>query len=160
MPINQPVTPKELFRQIQILHYGILIGILLALGISIVLTRIVEPVAVDKKDLYTAFIIICLLMVIASPFAFMIYNKKLSAIRQSNAALVDKLKAYRSALIVYLAIFEGMAFAAMIMYVVSGNTVSLGLACAIGINILLKHPRKSKIFNELQLNSSEQLELN
>ena len=156
----QPDTGKEAFRQIRMLFYTILIGILMALVISIVISRIVQPLEIGKTNLYTLFTILCLIVVIWYPFSFMIFSKKITAIRQSNADLINKFKNYRAALVFYLAVYEAMALVSLVMYALSGKTNFLFITGLVVVSIIRKRPDKYRIINELQLNSSEQLELN
>jgi len=160
MYANQPATAREAFRQIQILFYVIIAFIFLASLITFLLGMAVRPVITDKMVQSTLFTILALIAVVCYPVLFMVYSKKLLAIRQSNAGLIEKLRGYRAGLVLYLAIYEALCFASMVIYFLSGEFFFLVIIGSILINLILRRPEKSRIFNELQLNSSEQLELN
>jgi uncharacterized membrane protein len=63
-------------------------------------------------------------------------------------------------LIFYLALCEGAGLFAIIVYFLTGNKLLLIAIAIVLLAMLVKRPEKFKIFNELQLSSEEQSELN
>jgi len=88
------------------------------------------------------------------------YAKRIAAAQTTGLSLMHKLNIYRAALMLYLALCEGAGLFAVIVYFLTGNKLLLAVAAIVLLAMLLKRPEKSKIFNELQLSSQEQMELN
>jgi hypothetical protein len=115
----------------------------------------------EDESLTNIFLAVVLFIaVISLTVAARMYAKRITAAHATGLSLMDKLNIYRAALILYLALCEGAGLFAVIVYFLTGNMLLLIVVAVVLLAMLLKRPEKSKIFNELQLSSEEQMELN
>ena len=119
-----------------------------------------EPVLVDQSLARIFFIAILAITAISVFMATRLYKKRIADGLSPGMILMDKLNIYRSALILYLALCEGAGLFAVIVYFLTGYKLLLVIIGVVLLAMLQKRPEKFKIFNELQLSSQEQLELN
>ena len=155
-----PATAKETLRAIRIFFYTLIIGMVMFSIIVFALNYLQEPPMTDKAETN---VFLTAVLVIASGsimVAHRIYNKRINEIQNSGMNLMGKLEAYRAALVLYMAACEGGGLFAVIVYYLTANKWLLMVICVVLLSMLLKRPEKSKIFNELQLSSEEQAELN
>ena len=73
--------------------------------------------------------------------------------------LLQKLEIYRAALVLYMGLCEAAAILTVIAFYMTGNFLFLVIIAAILVSMLMRRPENYKIFNELQLDSKEQMEL-
>lgn len=152
--------PKDALRAINVFFYAMIVGMSLFAIIVFVLNSLESP-SLEDESLERIFLIVVLcITVISIAVATTMYPKRISAAHATGLSLMDKLNIYRSALIFYLALCEGAGLFAIIVYFLTGNKLLLVAVAIALVAMLLKRPEKSKIFNELQLSSQEQLELN
>jgi hypothetical protein len=157
---NNPATPKQMVKMIQVLFYTVTAGLILISLVFGMLGYFLEPAIPDKTAGKSLLIAIFIAAAVFLTLAEKYYRKRILAAQPAGISLTDKLNQYRAALTIYLAISEGMAFFAAIFYLLTNNKLFFIVTVVILIGILLKQPKKSRIFNELQLNTAEQLELN
>ena len=124
------------------------------------LNSLEKPVLVDESLVRIFFVMVVVIAGLSILIATRLYKKRIAVASTSSLALMDKLNIYRSALIIYLALCEGAGLFAVIVYFLTGYKLLLIVIAVVALAMLLKRPEKSKIFNELQLSSAEQLELN
>jgi len=125
-----------------------------------VVSWFISPVIISKTIVRNLFLFSLFLSAIFLTLAAVLYRKRTTKAKQPASGLVDKLQKYKSALVVFLAFNEAPAFLSALFYMLTREYLFLIIAGIILINILLKRPDKSRIFNELELNTSEQMELN
>jgi hypothetical protein len=162
MQSHLPATPKEALHQLQLLFFGMVAGVLLFSVTLIFLkqTRAMPPVVTDKSVINILFIAMLLTVAACVSLAVFFYRKKLKALQQGDSVLMEKFNTYRPALALFLVLNEVPACLSMILYLLTGAAHFLVIAGILWVNMILKYPAKSKIFNELQLNTAEQMELN
>ena len=154
-----PATPKDSIRAMKILAIAMISGMLMFAVIVLVLNQVSGPAPLDKSIKDILLIAVFAWAIIAFILARMIFNKRIEAARNYNQPLQQKLDLYRAALITYMALCEGAGLFAVILCFLTGDYLSLIVAGAMAIAMYLKFPRKSTIFNDLQLDSKEQMEL-
>ena len=159
MENKNTATAKELYRVIQVMFYAMTFGVVLFSAVLFFVSKIFEPVTKDGKAINTILIIVLFICVVLLTIAAILHKKKMAAI-SNDISLAEKLNGYRQALVIYLAFSEAMICISMISYVFTGTIHFIVIAGILWLNMFLKNPGKSKIFNELKLNSEEQLELN
>lgn len=160
METDKPVNTRKAWRAITVFFYAMILG-LLSFSVIVFGLNMLEPPAINDESLARIFFIVALIiMAVSFTAATYLYKKRMAAARSQELNLIDKLTIYRSVLILYLALCEGPGLFAVITYFLTGYKPMLFLIAVNLLTMLLKRPEKSKIFNELELNSSEQSELN
>ncbi len=157
---NQSSIVKQEFKNITILFYAIVLGAILFAGVIIALDQFSET---PIKELYikkTIIIAAGLLAVICFFLANTLYKKKLIGVDSYEIPLNEKLLKYKAALVGYIGACEGAALFAIIAFFLTGEAALLGITALMLLAMFLKQPTKSRIFNDLQLDSKEQMELN
>ena len=91
--------------------------------------------------------------------SYTIHQYRLKAIHSKNN-LIDKLTAYRSALIIRYALLEGPALFALAAFWASANFLFFGFALLNLALFLFCLPSKRRAINELQLNEDELAAIN
>src|SRR5687767_7387009 len=135
-------------------------GLLIFSIIVFTLNYLVGHGLVDPSMVRIFFIAVLVIATMSIFMAPRLYKKQITDALSPGLSLMDKLNIYRSALILYLALCEGAGLFAVIVYFLTGYKLLLIVIAIVALAMLLKRPEKSKIFNELQLSSAEQLELN
>jgi hypothetical protein len=160
METPAPSRAKEALRSISVFFYAMAGGMLMFTIIVFALNLLEKP-ALEDESLTNIFLVVVLFFAaISLTVAARMYPKRIAAAHVAGLSLMDKLNIYRAALIFYLALCEGAGLFAIIVYFLTGNKLLLIVVAVVLLTMLLKRPEKSKIFNELQLSSQEQLELN
>ena len=160
METSTPARAKDALRAINVFFYSMIGGMLMFTLIVFALNSLEKPVLVDESLVRIFFVTVVLIAGLSILIATRLYKKRIAVASTSSLALMDKLNIYRSALIIYLALCEGAGLFAVIVYFLTGYKLLLIVIAVVALAMLLKRPEKSKIFNELQLSSAEQLELN
>lgn len=160
METNAPATsPIEFLRMIRILYYVMVTGILVVSGIFIGINKLRGPIITNEAVERIFLAIVSIMAAICLFISNRIYTKRISAAYQYGLSLKEKLNCYMAALIFYLSTCEVPAMLAVICYFLYGNPVFLAITGIMFLAMLVKRPEKSRIFNELQLDSKEQMEL-
>ena len=135
-------------------------GLLIFAIIVFALNYLLGQGSLDQSMIRIFFIAVIVIAIMSIFMAPRLYKKRITDALSPGLSLMDKLNIYRSALIVYLALCEGPGLFAVIVYFLTGYKPLLIVIAVVLLAMLLKRPEKSKIFNDLQLSSQEQLELN
>jgi hypothetical protein len=155
-----PATAKETLRAIKIFYYTMICGMFLFSIIVFALNYLHEPPITDKAEINVFLTAVLVIVAGSLMVAHRIYNKRIREIQTADMTLIGKLEAYRATLVMYIALCEGGGLFAVIVYYLTANKWLLMVIGVVLLSMLLKRPEKSKIFNELQLSSDEQAELN
>lgn len=134
------------------------IGVVLFTAIVFILIQIQGPLLQDKS-VNRVFLVVVLFMTAAClSISNILYTKRIKAVGFA-LPLLQKLEIYRAALILYMSLCEGAAILTVIVFYMTGNFLFLVIIGAILVSMLMRRPENFKIFNELQLDSKEQMEL-
>jgi len=153
-----PASSKETLRLIKILFYILFIGVVLSTTIVFILIQIQGPLLQDKT-LNRGFLLVTIFVAAAClGVSNILYKKRLNAAGPA-LPLLQKLEIYRAALILYMALCEAAAILTVIAFYKTGEFLFLVIIAAILVSMLMRRPENFKIFNELQLDSKEQMEL-
>ena len=155
-----PTKAKDALRAISVFFYTMLGGMVMFTVIVFGLNFLQAPALFDPSLVRIFFIVVLVIAAISIFMASRLYRKRITDSLAPGLTLMDKLNIYRSALILYLALCEGSGLFAVIVYFLTGYKLLLIVIAVVLLAMLHKRPEKSKIFNELQLSSQEQLELN
>jgi hypothetical protein len=160
METPAPSRAKEALRSIGVFFYAMVGGMLIFAILVFALNLLENPSLIDKSLIRIFLIVVLFIAAISLTVATRIYAKRITAAHVIGLSLIDKLNIYRASLVLYLALCEGAGLFAVIIYFLTGEKLLLVVIAIVLLAMLLKRPEKSKIFNELQLSSQEQLELN
>lgn len=153
-------SPKEALRAISVFFYAMIGGLLILSMIVFTLSLLEISALEDRATTKFFFIVVLFLTAVLLTAAARTYPKRITLAHTPGLSLMDKLNIYRASLIFYLALCEGAGLFAIIVYFLTGQKLLLIVVAIVLLTMLLKRPKKSKIFNELQLSTQEQLELN
>jgi len=157
---STPTKAKDALRAINVFFYSMIGGMLMFTIIIFALNFLQTPALFDQFLVRIFFIAVLVIAGISILMATRLYKRRITDASSQGLTLMDKLTIYRSALILYLALCEGAGLFAVIVYFLTGYNLLLIIIGVVLLAMLMKRPEKSKIFNELQLSSQEQLELN
>jgi hypothetical protein len=157
---STPTRAKDALRSISVFFYSMIGGLLMFAVLVFALNFLQAPALLDPSLVRIFFIAVLAIAVMSIFMATRLYKKRIADALSPGMILMDKLNIYRSALILYLALCEGAGLFAVIVYFLTGYKLLLIVIAVVLLAMLQKRPEKSKIFNELQLSSQEQLELN
>ena len=160
METSTPTKAKDALRAINVFFYSMIGGMLMFTIIIFALNFLQTPALFDQFLVRIFFIAVLVIAGISILMATRLYKRRITDASSQGLTLMDKLTIYRSALILYLALCEGAGLFAVIVYFLTGYNLLLIIIGLVLLAMLMKRPEKSKIFNELQLSSQEQLELN
>lgn len=160
METSTPTKAKDALRAINVFFYSMIGGMLMFTIIIFALNFLQTPALFDQFLVRIFFIAVLVIAGISILMATRLYKRRITDASSQGLTLMDKLTIYRSALILYLALCEGAGLFAVIVYFLTGYNLLLIIIGVVLLAMLMKRPEKSKIFNELQLSSQEQLELN
>jgi hypothetical protein len=156
---TSPPNAKETLRAISVFFYAMTGGILMFTVIVFGLNFLQQPALADRSISRIFLIAVLFISAISISIGTWLYTKRMAGIAP-ELTLLNKLDLYRAALILYLALCEGGGLLAVIVYFLTGNKLLLIVIAFVILAMLQKRPEKFKIFNELQLSSEEQMELN
>ena len=160
METSSPTKAKDALRAISVFFYAMIGGLLIFSIIVFTLNYLLGHGLLDQSMIRIFFIAVLVIATMSILMAPRLYKKRITDALSPGLILMDKLTIYRSALILYLALCEGAGLFAVIVYFLTGYKPLLIVIAVVLLAMLQKRPEKSKIFNELQLSSQEQLELN
>ena len=160
MQTTTPTKAKDALRAISVFFYAMIGGMLMFTIIIFTLNFLQAPALFDRSLVRIFFIAVLAIAAMSIFMASRLYKKRITDALSPGLMLMDKLTIYRSALLLYLALCEGAGLFAVIVYFLTGYKLLLIVVAVVLLAMLQKRPEKSKIFNELQLSSQEQLELN
>ena len=153
-----PASPKETLLAIKILFYAMFIGVALFTALVVILLQIQGPVLQDKSVNRIFLMVVLFLTAACLRLSNSLYKKRIKAVGFA-LPLQQKLEIFRAALVLYMSICEGAAILTAIAFYMTGNFLFLVIIGAILVSMLMRRPENFKIFNELQLDSKEQMEL-
>jgi len=148
-------TVSEYFRQVTIVHFALLVGVLMFISISVLLsaTEIFTPL---EKDIQTLAIIACVALFLGGMvLIFFISKAKLKYLNNNVQGIYEKMTQYKAVLILRAAIIEMIAFGVTLVFLLTGTQIILGVAVFCFIVLVFVRPTKDRLIRELQLEKSE-----
>ncbi|MGE0079361.1 MAG: hypothetical protein AB7S48_15985 [Bacteroidales bacterium] len=155
---TQPLTSKEYFRGLSIMHFALIAGqvifgiIAFALGKTI--SNGFDPTT--QQGLLIAVPIFIIGTFIASTIVF---RKRVENIK-TRSTLNEKMTEYRAALIISYAMLEGGSMFAIVAYILTSNIILLSLSALIIAVMIINKPSIQKAVSDLELNSDDEKKLN
>lgn len=149
-----PNNPPEMMRANLIITGSLIVGVVMVL-------TIIHFIAIPEEAKNTStsiFLMLTLALAIGGAFlGNMLFQQRLNAI--SATSLMDKLRQYRTALILKYALLEAPALLSVIFYLLEGNiylpTITFLLLGLMVYNL----PTKTRVSNDLNLSIQEQQQL-
>jgi len=148
------LTSKLYFRSLTIIFSALLAGQVFFTLLTLLLGEIVSGKE-DMSSLIDIFKYFMPFCVLGGIIASIIISKaKLKEARKRDT-LKQKLEDYQTLTIVKLAILEGQAFFAIVVFMITGSLIFLGYGLIVTLFFLTQFPMKIKIVEELNLNESD-----
>lgn len=152
-------SPKELLRAMRVFTIALLIGVLI---FSIIMVVVVQfrgtALVLDLlSDIFSGIVVITVIAALLA--AHFLYRKKLTEIKNTVISLQEKLNLYRSSLILYLAFCEGAALFSVIVFFLTGKHYLLAITAILILFMYSKIPSVQRLSGELNLDSSERMQL-
>lgn len=162
---NKPAgntTIKQELRGIRILAAALIIGVTIFAIITVVINQINGAFLDGEMAGIRAYLLPFMsgLALLALLVARNQYQKKIRAIRESSDELWEKIEKYRAAIILYMAICEGMAIFSIILFLNSGEYALLIVTGAMLLLMCARFYAIKGVSAELNLSTQEQEELN
>jgi len=146
-------TSKEYFNVLTIIHAALTYGqVFFGLVFFYLNTNLLSP---NNGDIYDIFIFVVPATVVMGFVASTFLMKaRLGAIKKMSG-LKEKLRNYRTAFIIRMALLESPSFFALVAYYLTGNYFFLGLSGIIIIVFVIERPTRSKVAMDLELNMGD-----
>ena len=162
--MNQPAsllnTPKKTLRATMVFFIAIVVGIGLFMLVAVLINQMRGSFQPDFNQYKTplvwsmaVFSIVCFIA------AKRIFNKRITAAKNSLKPLNDKLNEYRLALIRYLAICELPAIFNILLFLITGNFVFQVFSAVLIGFMLAVTPLQRRVIAQLELDWQQQKEL-
>lgn len=147
------ITSKEYLRGLQVIYLALLLGtVSLALVSLFVQSDISGETDRSFNDLLL--IVTTILSFAAVLASNIVFRQKLNTCL-TLPGLYEKLTAYRSAIVVRLALVEAASYFLIVAYLLTGNLVLMALLVLILLVFLIYRPTKEKLITDLELSAKE-----
>lgn len=153
---------KQELRGIRILAAALVVGVFIFVLIAVGFYQFNGPMLDQEADLFGTWLLpgIMLLALLGFFMARFQYQKRIRAIQQSSDDLRGKIAKYREAIVVYMAICEGVAMFSVVLFMLSGNFLLLIITGAMLLLMAVRLYAVKGVAAELNLNWQEQEEIN
>jgi len=140
---------KNAIKPLQIVYFALIAGVLAFLLVSLIINSMSGPFMPEEKEMMQLFIIISILMGIASLTAgIALARKKLEGISK-NLSDEQRIEHYRPAMILRAALMEAPAFFFIVCNLLFANMVfSIGAFVCVAV-MMAYFPTKARIGNEV-----------
>ena len=148
-------TVSDYFKQVSVIHYALLMGVLFFIALSVFLTAsdYISPV---EEDIQTLVLVGCSALFLGGMvIVFAITQRKLKELKSNVFGLLSKLTHYRAILILRGALCELIAFAITLVYLLTAIHFVLIIAVLSFAVLFFVSPTKERLIRELQLDSKE-----
>ncbi|WP_235295934.1 hypothetical protein [Portibacter marinus] len=147
---------KGFYRSISIIHTSLFIGQLMLFAILLYLKQDFELKTDFQEDI---FLLILPALILSVYFlGNYIYQSRIKSIIPSES-LDQKLITYRSAVIIRLALIEGVTLLALMIYFINGNSMYLIMALILLVYFYSLKPGKDKLNDKAQLSAQERQQI-
>ena len=155
---NLSLTVKSYFKTLNLIYIAMVAGQII---FGLVAYFLLQSTKFESEfpDMRDVFIYIVPIFVLGGIFGSTAVFTKTIFNARSLENLSDKLIEYRSALVMKYALLEGPSFFAIVIYLLTGDTVFLGMAGLILMVFILNRPGIAKAEMDLALDADEKLNL-
>ncbi len=147
---------KSQFKTLNLIYIAILISMSIAAIASVFIVFKLGQLPIfnaDNQAVIKSIVVIALLAGI--PVSHIFFFKKIKHI-DNSISLLSKIRMYRSAFIVRIAMLEGIGILASIGYLVSADKSFLYMFGVVFILFIIHAPTKNRISNDLSLTDEEE----
>lgn len=159
MLTTRPNSSRQELKALPVLFYSLVMGVLIFAAMGVAINKIQGPFLRDSFMEMILLIAAGVMAIICLPLALTLYRQRLNKDLRPDTPVDVKLDRYRGALILYLAICEGVGLFSVVCFLLTGNMIFLGICLLMVAAMFYKRPDKTRIFNDLHLDSKEQMEL-
>jgi hypothetical protein len=145
---------KDFFKSINIIYFALLGGQIMFLAVVFIIAKDVIMTK-ELKAMSNLFIIVVPVFAFGGLAAGRFMFRNMLNKVDKKESLYEKLKKYRTALILKFALHEGPVLFSIVFYLLTQNQFFLGIAAILIMFFLFIRPTKEKIIQDLELNSSE-----
>jgi len=147
-------TSKSYFTTLILLHASLLLGqfVLGALAYYVACTG---SIGGSTTELSQMLLIIVPLIAIGGIIGGSFLAKAQIVEIKQKETLLEKLMAYQTTLLIKYALLEGASLLAIISYLLTGNTLFMGIATVIILLFVIYRPTITKIIVDLELDQAE-----
>lgn len=155
-PTNYTLTSKLFIQSLTKIHFALVLGQLLFMGVSIFLSHEDLFFAIDKDDIFILIVpIISLISIIIGVVIFNKRNKKNSQI----ISLKEKCINYQTTAIIKFALVEAPLMLSTVILLLTANWLYLFISIALTIYFISLRPTLSNISKNIMLNGNEEMTL-
>ncbi len=149
------MSSKKILKQIRLIYFivTVLLAIFAALAFAFIAVngQVYQMDAVAENNLKSLIIILALAGI---PASYMFHNRKVKHINTELEAS-KKLSQYRMSYFIKIMTLEGISLLSLLGYLMTGNLNQLMIFGLVYLFLLLNYPKKSSIFEELNINHNE-----
>jgi hypothetical protein len=158
--MREQVNTNVYLQNLRILSIALITGMILFAGVVFALNAFDVVLITEFQD-YSEIVIIA-----SVGFAFIffliarhLFGQKMQEIKSSSVNISDKLNHYRAAFVSYMALCEAPGLLAVVLFLLSGIYWLLLVTIAMILAMAAKFPTKQKLINDMELDWTEQQEL-
>lgn len=149
-------TVKDYLKTSIVVHLALIAGLVFFLLITLFITA----EGAFAPELHKIFIyLIPVFVLMAFLVSNFLYMQKITALRDATT-LPDKLKGFRTLLVMRSAVLEAAGFMSVIAFMMTGEWLYAGLTLLVVLYMATFIPTKQKIITDLELNTQEEAFLN
>jgi hypothetical protein len=156
--VHQNFYSNNYLKTLKVIFAAMLGGQISFLGVSIffIYTGALGLGSVSLREIFNFLVPISTLLGVAAGHLF--FRGRLTQIKLKNS-LIEKLNAYRTALIISFALLEAPYILAVVAYLLTASYLFFTIAILIIAVFFFLFPSKNKIINDLELNPTESKDL-
>lgn len=155
----RPSTAATELRLTRMLFFAITGFVVFCLFAALVIVQYLEPLQLPEINIDLFTWIMAALSIFILLLAKMVFNKGVKAAKNSLITLIDKLRQYRRALLVYLALCEAAAMLNIVLFVVAGDFLFLAFAAVLLGFMMAMNPSLRRVAAELEVDALQLKEL-
>lgn len=152
-------TPKKQRTKLNLIYIAIMSGLTIMAIFAMYFVRANGPVQVFSPDSnYTIKTLVIMALLIGVPVSHLFYHKKIKHI-SSEWELTRRIKHFRIAFIVRIAVLESLGLLFIIAYLLNADKSFMYMFGVIFVLFIIHAPTKNRIATDLELDEEEQIKL-
>ncbi len=159
MSNKAPGTVAAEMRVTRLIFFTITGFVILFFFAALVIVQYRPPAEADMERYELWRWVAAVLSLFALFLAKRVFYNGVNAAKNSLIPLPGKLRIYRRALLVYLALMELGAFLNIVLFILSGNFIFLAFAAVLLGFMLAMNPSRRRVVADLGIDASEEIEL-
>lgn len=159
MSNKAPGTAAAEMRVTKFVFFAITGFVILFFFAALVIVQYQPPVGAETEQYELWKWVAAVLSLLALFLAKRVFYKGSNTAKNSLIPLPGKLRIYRRALLVYLALMELGSFVNIVLFILSGNFIFLAFAAVLLGFMLAMNPSRRRVVADLGIDASEEIEL-